>query len=65
MVLGIIRNEQVVGSKRSGDYLVSIWCPEGAEIGAKESRGRKALSSEKERDCRFGAKFPATPFLGL
>ncbi len=62
---GLIRNQQVVGPTRSGDYMVSILCPEGAEMGAKERLGRKALSLEKERDCRFGATFPATPFLAL
>ncbi len=29
----------------------------------KERLRRKAVFSEKERDCRFGAEFPVTPLL--
>ncbi len=34
--MGIIRNQQVGGSTRSGGYMVSIWCPELGEFRVKE-----------------------------
>jgi hypothetical protein len=45
--------------------MVSIWCPEKGEITVKERLKGKALSIQKERGCRFGADFPATPFFDL
>jgi hypothetical protein len=48
-----------------GGYMVSIWCPEMAEKRVKERLKGNGISIRKERGCRFGAEFPATPFFDL